>query len=95
MDGIKKKQITRRRWRHDDTRYELAVKGSKVTIDTYPANLKKTQDAFSRVGYHSIGCSRKFNTPEEAEKFAKELNTKEFQTLEGLGFEDFTELISD
>ncbi|MEK9640269.1 MAG: hypothetical protein VW299_05950 [Alphaproteobacteria bacterium] len=89
------KKIIRRRWRQGDTRYELAVEGSEVTIDTYPANLKKMQNRFSRVGYHSTGCSRRFNKPEEAEKFAKELNPKEFKTLEGLGFEDFTELISD
>ena len=95
MDSIRKKKITRRRWRHGDARYELAVRGSEITIDTNPANLKEMQNSFSRVGYHSTGCSRRFNTPEEAEKFAKELNPKEFKTLEGLGFEDFTELISD
>ena len=88
-------RITRRRWRQDETRYEMAVESSKVTINTYPANLKQMQKSFSRVGYHSTGCSRRFNTPEEAEKFAKELNPKEFKTLEGIGFEDFTELISD
>ena len=95
MDSIRKKKITRRRWRHGDIRYELAVRSSEITIDTYPANLKEMQNSFSRVGYHSTGCSRRFNAPEEAEKFAKELNPKEFKTLEGLGFEDFTELISD
>ena len=95
MDSIRKKKITRRRWRHGDTRYELAVRGSEITIDTYPANLKEMQNSFSRVGYHSTGCSRRFNAPEEAEKFAKELNPKEFKTLEGLGCEDFTERISD
>ena len=95
MDGIKKKQISRRRWRYNDTRYELAVKGSKVTVDTYPSNLKERQNSFYRVGYHSIGCIRRFDTPEEAEKFAKELNPMDFKTLEELGFEDFTEMISD
>jgi hypothetical protein len=95
MDSIRKKQIIRRRWRHNDTRYDLAVKGSEVTVDTYPANLREMQNSFSRIGYTSTGCRRGFDTPEEAMKFAKGLNPKEFQTLEELGFEDFTELISD
>ncbi len=85
----------RQRWRHNDTRYELAVRGSEITIDTYPANLRQMESTFSQGWIPLTGCSRIFDTPEEAEKFAKDLNTDEFRTLEGHGFEGFTELISD
>ena len=84
-------KITRRRWRHGETRYELAVRGSEVVINTFPSNLREMNSRF--FGYTSIGCRRSFDTPEEAKNFVKKLNPREFQTLEGLGFKDFTELI--
>lgn len=93
MTDSQKKNITRRRWRWGETRYELSVRGNEIFVDTFPTNLTEMRKIMPNYGYASFGYVRRFKTEEEAEKFLKEIKPKEFISIESLGFEATTELI--
>ena len=93
MNHSQKKHITRRRWRRGETRYELSVRGDKIFVDTFPANLTEMKKIWRNYGYLSIRYIRSFENDEIAERFVEEINPAKFDSLESLGFEVETELI--
>ena len=67
MTDSQKKNITRRRWRWGETRYELSVRGNEIFVDTFPTNLTEMRKIMPNYGYASFGYVRRFKTEEEAE----------------------------